>query len=66
QETGYKNVYTPLVKAVWYGKNPAGVISHEDEEFFRENYEHILTREDPYYSQSCETEKCEYGLRRKK
>lgn len=62
-EAGYCNVYTPLVSAWWYQRNPAGMFTEQDMEYVKEYYRHRL-KEDRYYNPSCEQEQYEYGLRR--
>lgn len=65
QDTGYKNIYTPLITAVWEQEAPAGRISDKDKELIYKHHQKALEQEDPYYNENCETLKIEYGLRRK-
>ena len=64
QNTGYKNLYTPLVTAEWYKEEPAGQISGEDRQMLYKLHKQILEGKDPYYNENCEKIKYEYGLRR--
>ncbi len=64
QENGYKNIYTPLVTALWEQETPSGKISAEDRKAIYKYHSEALEQEDPYYNENCETLKMEYGLRR--
>lgn len=63
-ELGYKNLYTPLVTAKWYTAKPAGELSEEEKEYFRQHYKNTLQQGEHYYNSNCEKAGCEYGLRR--
>lgn len=64
QETGYKNIYTPLITARWETDFPAGKITESDKKLIYEIHQDMLEQEDSYYNTNCETQKMEYGLRR--
>lgn len=63
REAGYRNVYTPLVSAKWYERNPSGILSKEEYTYLQKKYEKQLAQE-VYYSPCCEQKRYEYGLRR--
>ena len=65
QDAGYKNIYTPLITAVWEQEAPAGTVSSKDKELIYKYHQKVIEKEDPYYNENCETLKVEYGLRRK-
>ncbi len=57
-ETGYTNMYTPLVQTMYFGKKNSieKVYGYPDEK------QH---KKDPYYNENCEDGRGEYRLRRK-
>ena len=63
KEAGYHNLYTPLVTAKWYERNPSGILSEKECTYIQKNYEKQLAQ-DGYYSPCCEQKRYEYGLRR--